>query len=227
MAVPSLPSFALMSFETLLPNWVERELDNVVRVILGVKELKDAIFEKLVMRTHPTWQIASNDRVELVYLCGHPRFTDLLYLGQLPWRVAEILRCVAEGVHLNDCSQFEGNVRLAVDERIEVFISATYNSWLIELYSSMLNAHYNGPEWDSEAEFERLCTCQESMAPQTIDGDCIRYGLHGCQHVLNLVDSDISQLADGQFTRDRNMTPTVPPNAVFTRVPRFRLIIEA
>ena len=216
-----------MSFETLLPNWVERELESVVRVILGVKELKDAIFDRLVMRTHPTWQVASNDRVELFYIRGHPSFSDLLYVGNFPWRIGEILRCIAEGVHRNDYTDFESNVRLAVDGRIEVFVSSTDYCWLIDLYSSMLDAHYNSAEWDSDAEFERLCTCQESTAPETIDGDCIRYGLHGCQHVLNLVDSDISELTDGQLTREPNTGPTVAPNAVFTRVPRFRLIIES
>lgn len=216
-----------MSFETLLPHWVERDLDNVMRVVLGVKALKDAIFDKLVMRTHPTWQVASNDRVELVYLCGYPRFTDLFYLGQLPWRIGEILRCIAEGVHRNDLSYFENNVRRAVDGRIEIFVSATDYTWLIDLYNSMLDAHYNSAEWDSDAEFERMCKFDESTAPQTIDGDCIRYGLHGCQHVLNLVDSDISELADGQLARDPTTVPTVALNAVFTRVPRFRLIIES
>lgn len=214
-----------MSFETLLPNWVERELESVVRAVLGVKKLKDAIFEKLVMRTHPTWQVASNDRVELFYTCGHPSFSNLLYVGNFPWRIGEILRCIAESVHRNDYTDFESNVRLAVDGRIEVFVSATDYTWLIDLYSNMIDAHYNSAEWDSDAEFERLCTFDESTEPQTIDGDCIRYGIYGCQHVPSLVDSDISEIADGQLTRDPNTGPTVAPNAVFTRVPRFRLII--
>jgi hypothetical protein len=175
----AIPSFALMSFETLLPNWVERELDNVVRVILGVKALREALFERLIMRTHPTWQLAANDRVELFYLCGHPRFTDLLYLGQLPWRVGEILRSVAESVHRNGCSDFQGNVRIAIDGRIEVFVSSLDYSWLIDLYAGLLDAHYNSPNWDTDAEFEMFATFDESTAFPNIQSDCILYGLHG------------------------------------------------
>jgi hypothetical protein len=91
----------------------------------------------------------------------------------------------------------------------------------------MLDSYYNGPEWDPDSEYEKFATYDEATAPQTIDGDCVRYGLHGCQYVLNLVDSDISELIDCELTHDPNKGPIVAPDAVFTRVPRFRLIIES
>lgn len=222
-AAPKICSLALMVWEALLPDWVSKDLETLVRVIFGCRELKEALFTKLVMRRHPTWQLACNDLVEVFFLSGYPNYTDVLRLGSFPWRVKELLKCVHEGVSAHKYEGFEGNVRISHDGRTEILIKTDDIAWLIDLYESMLNAHYDGCEWDPDMECEFISRFDESTAPDTIQSDCIRYEIHGCSHVLTLVEADLFCVLDG----DVSDNVRVEPRAVYARMPRLRLIVES